>query len=197
MSAKPRSSAAIALLLTGATLMFGCGDSGDDSDTTAEASKQFAAPTEAPADAQEGGSLTVLAASDVDNIDPGATYYQFGYMVTDATQSALVGYAPGDIDARPLLAAEEPTVSDDGKTITYKLRDDVKFSPPVNRTVTSADVKYAIERSLLPGRRQRLRPDLPQGRSSASTTPSSRRRAIQPAARRTSAASPLRTTPPW
>ena len=94
MFAKPRSSAAIALLLTGATLMFGCGDSGDDSDATAEASKQFAAPTEAPADAEEGGSLTVLAASDVDNIDPGATYYQFGYMVTDATQSSLVGYAP-------------------------------------------------------------------------------------------------------
>ena len=93
----------------------------------------------------------MLAASDVDNIDAGATYYQFGYMVTDATQSALVGYAPGDIDARPLLAASEPTVSDDGKTITYKLRDDVKFSPPVNRTVTSADVKYAIERALLPG----------------------------------------------
>ncbi len=93
----------------------------------------------------------MLAASDVDNIDAGATYYQFGYMVTDATQSALVGYAPGDIDARPLLAASEPTVSDDGKTITYKLRDDVKFSPPVNRTATSADVKYAIERALLPG----------------------------------------------
>ena len=41
---------------------------------------------------------------------------------------------PDDIDApsrcwRPT----EPTVSDDGKTITYKLRDDVKFSPPVNR----------------------------------------------------------------
>ena len=62
-----------------------------------------------------------------------------------------MGCAPGDIDARPLLAASEPTVSDDGKTITYKLRDDVKFSPPVNRTATSADVKYAIERALLPG----------------------------------------------
>ena len=31
------------------------------------------------------------------------------------------------------------------------MRDDVKYSPPVNRAVTSADVKYAIERSLLPG----------------------------------------------
>ena len=151
MLSQPRSSVPIALLLVGATLLFGCGGS-DDSDVGADqATKEFAAPTEAPADAQEGGSLTVLAASDVDNIDPGATYYQFGYMVTDATQSQLVGYAPADIDARPLLAAEEPTVSADGKTITYKLRDDVKFSPPVNRTATSADVKYAIERSLLPG----------------------------------------------
>ena len=140
----------IALPIAAAGLLFGCGGSDTSSDAS-KATAQFAAPTAAPDGAKEGGSLTVLAASDVDNIDPGATYYQFGYMVTDATQTALVGYAPGDIDARPLLAASEPTVSADGKTITYKLRDDVKFSPPVNRTVTSADVKYAIERALLPG----------------------------------------------
>ena len=140
----------IALPLAAASLLFGCGGGNTSSDAS-KASGQFAAPTEPPDGAKDGGSLTVLAASDVDNIDAGATYYQFGYMVTDATQSALVGYAPGDIDARPLLAASEPAVSDDGKTITYKLRDDVKFSPPVNRTATSADVKYAIERALLPG----------------------------------------------
>ena len=151
MPPKSRSSVPIALILTGATLLFGCGG-GDDSGTSADdASKQFAAPTSAPDGAKEGGSLTVLAASDVDYIDPSATYYQFGYMVTSATQSPLVGYAPADIDAQPLLAASEPTVSDDGKTITYKLRDDVKFSPPVNRAATAADVKYAIERSVLPG----------------------------------------------
>ena len=79
---------------------------GDDSDATAEASKQFAAPTEAPADAQEGGSLTVLAASDVDNIDPGATYYQFGYMVTDATQSRWSATRRLTSTRAPLLAAE-------------------------------------------------------------------------------------------
>lgn len=140
----------IALPLAAASLLLGCGG-GDSTSDVSKASEQFAAPTTAPDGAKRGGDLTVLAASDVDNIDPGATYYQFGYMVTDATQSALVGYAPGDIDARPVLAASEPTLSDDGKTITYKLRDDVKFSPPVNRTVTSADVKYAIERALLPG----------------------------------------------
>jgi peptide/nickel transport system substrate-binding protein len=42
-------------------------------------------------------------------------------------------------------------VSADGKTITYKIRDGVMFSPPVNREVTAADVKYAIDRSVLPG----------------------------------------------
>jgi peptide/nickel transport system substrate-binding protein len=148
---RTRRLASIAVLTATTALgIAACGDSssgsGGDSGTD-----QFAAPTEAPGDAQQGGSLTVLAASDVDYIDPGATYYQFGYLVTAATQSPLVGYGPDDVDAEPLLAAEPPTVSDDAKTITYEIRDDVKFSPPVNRTVTSADVKYAIERSLLPG----------------------------------------------
>ena len=142
----------IAALMAATLLVAACGsDSDSDSSASSAVNDQFAAPTEPPSDAKQGGDLTVLSASDVDYIDPGATYYQFGYMVTDATQSPLVGYAPADIDARPLLAAEEPTLSDDGKTITYRIRDGVKFSPPVNRTVTADDVKYAIERSLLPG----------------------------------------------
>ncbi len=114
--------------------------------------EQYAAPTEPPSDAQSGGDLTAINASDVDYIDPGAAYYQPTFMVTNATQSSLTAYAPADIEeSTPLLATEAPTVSDDGKTVTYTINDDVKYSPPVNRTVTAADVKYAIERSLLPG----------------------------------------------
>ncbi|MDX6581099.1 MAG: peptide/nickel transport system substrate-binding protein [Solirubrobacterales bacterium] len=146
-NARPLLSLPLALIAV--AVAAGCGSGVGSSDQPAGG--EFAPQTEAPADAKSGGALTVLAASDVDNIDAGATYYQFGYLVTAATQSPLVGYAPGDIDAQPLLAAGQPTVSDDGKTITYKLRDDVEFSPPVNRTATSADVKYAIERALLPG----------------------------------------------
>ena len=94
----------------------------------------------------------MIAASDVDYIDPGAAYYQFTFMVTNATQSSLEAYAPADIEkATPLLAESAPEVSDDGKTITYKIRSGVKYSPPVDREVVAADVKYAIERSLLPG----------------------------------------------
>ena len=152
MLTKPRPLLVLAAALVASLLIAACGSDSDSGDgSVSAASEKYAAPTEAPTDAQQGGSLTVLAASDVDYIDPGATYYQFGYMVTTATQSQVVAYAPADIEARPQLAAEEPTVAADGKTVTYKIRDDVEFSPPVNRTVTSADVKYAIERALLPG----------------------------------------------
>ena len=141
------------ILAVAAVTLAACGsDSSDSSTDTSDAAEQFAAVTEAPDDAQQGGDLTVIAASDVDYIDPGAAYYQFTFMVTAATQSSLTAYAPGDIEkASPLLATDLPEVSEDGKTITYTLRDDVKFSPPVNRVATAADVKYAIERSLLPG----------------------------------------------
>ena len=40
-----------------------------------------------------------------------------------------------------------PTYSNGGKTVTVHIRPGVRFSPPVNREVTSADVKYGIERA--------------------------------------------------
>ena len=46
----------------------------------------------------------------------------------------------------PDLAEAAPEISEDGKTVTVKIRPGIKFSPPVDREVTSADVKYAIER---------------------------------------------------
>jgi peptide/nickel transport system substrate-binding protein len=98
-------------------------------------------------DAQRGGKLTVLATDDVDYIDPGKAYYQFTYMVTAATHRTLYAYKPEDsVRATPDLAESEPEVSEDGRTVTIRLRDGVRFSPPVDREVTSADVKYAIER---------------------------------------------------
>ena len=93
-----------------------------------------------------GGTITVLSAGDVDHIDPGAAYYSFTYEITYVTQRPLLAYKPGSVKAIPDLAAAMPTVSNGGKTVTVRIRDGVRFSPPVNRDVTSADVKYAIER---------------------------------------------------
>src|SRR4051794_1575538 len=92
-----------------------------------------------------GGALTVLNSGDVDSTDPGITYYTFGYTVTQATQRTLVSVAP-DGKVVPDMAALLPDVSPDGRTVTVHLRPGVRFSPPVDRDVTSDDVRYAIER---------------------------------------------------
>jgi peptide/nickel transport system substrate-binding protein len=132
-----------------------CGSSGSSSGTSSVSSaipSEFQAPTSAPSDAKSGGHLTVLAEGDIDYMDPGAAYYQFTYQTTEATQRGLMGWEPGTTtDPTPDLADGPPDVSSDNKTITFHLKSGVKFSPPVNREVTSADVKYAIERSLIPG----------------------------------------------
>ena len=70
-----------------------------------------------------------------------------GFLVAAATQKALYGYEPDDPDnAVDDLAEGAPEISADGKTVTVKIKKGVKFSPPVDREVTSKDVKYAIER---------------------------------------------------
>jgi peptide/nickel transport system substrate-binding protein len=101
----------------------------------------------APVQGKQGGTFTELWAADVDNIDPGITYYQMGFQVTQATQRGLYGYKPDDaVNTVPDLAESAPQVSSDGCKVTVKLKQGVKFSPPYSKVVTSKDVKYAIER---------------------------------------------------
>ena len=102
-------------------------------------------------EAKQGGTLTVMAESDIQFMDPGAQYYQFDYMVLAQTgHRALYGWKAGDKKPIPDLASGPPEVSDGGRTIRIPIRRGVRFSPPVNREVTSADVKYALERIFLP-----------------------------------------------
>ncbi len=127
-----------------------CGsDSGGETDV---AQNDFPPTTEAPSDAEEGGTLEVIAAGDVDYIDPGAMYYQFSYMIGYAAHRPLYSWQPADVEqASPDLAEGEAEISSDERTIEIAIRDGVEFSPPVDREVTSDDVKYALERALLPG----------------------------------------------
>ena len=112
----------------------GGGDEGSDEPTV-------------PEKAKTGGKLTVLWTADVDHIDCGATYYQMGLFICNATQKQLYNYKADDgTNMEPDLAEGDPQVSEDGKTVTVKIKPGVKYSPPYNKEVTSADVKYAIER---------------------------------------------------
>jgi peptide/nickel transport system substrate-binding protein len=143
MSAQWRAVAALAAAaaLAGAA---GCGGSGNKS---SGGEKTANTP---PQGAKSGGDLTVLYNGDTDNIDPGISYYQYGMNVAYATQRPLYSYKPDNAkDLQPDLAESAPDIAADGKTVTVKIRSGVKFSPPVNREVTSKDVKYGIERGFL------------------------------------------------
>ena len=53
---------------------------------------------------RRGGDLTFLAAADVDYLDPGQTYYVFGFQVGTATNRTLYAFKPDnstDADPRP------------------------------------------------------------------------------------------------
>jgi peptide/nickel transport system substrate-binding protein len=122
------------------------------------AQAKFPPLTSAPSTAKKGGTLTVIANSDVDYIDPGAAYYQPTYMLDMAVTNTLMGWPPSDTAAPvPELATSAPVLSNSGKTITFKIKTGIKYSPPLgggtgwSKPVVAADVKYAIERGLMPG----------------------------------------------
>ena len=99
--------------------------------------------------AQRGGKLTVLNEGDFAYADPGASYYQFDYMVHFATVRPLYSYKPDQATQPPSpdLAAGPWKISNGDKRITIEIRRGVKFAPPVDREVTADDVEYALERA--------------------------------------------------
>jgi peptide/nickel transport system substrate-binding protein len=104
------------------------------------------------ATAQRGGVLRT-AQSDfgfTNGLDPTGEYLGFAWDVLGAMSRSLMGTkhvadAAGN-ELFPDLAADVPEISDDGLTYTFKLRQGVKFGPPVNRDITSKDVAYAFQR---------------------------------------------------
>jgi peptide/nickel transport system substrate-binding protein len=135
----------VALLAALSLGVAACGSSSTDNNPKSGPGNQASTP---PSTAKQGGKLTVLWSSDVDHIDCGQTYYQMGNFICNATQKQLYNYKPDDgVNPVPDLGDGPPQVSADGKTVTVKIKRGVKYSPPYqDHTVTSKDVKYAIER---------------------------------------------------
>jgi len=98
---------------------------------------------------KKGGTLNLVSAEAWEHLDPGQAYFQVDYLVVMATHRPLYSFKPNS-ELTPDLADGQPKISSDGKTVTVHIRPDVKYSPPVNRAVTSDDVKYAFERDFNP-----------------------------------------------
>jgi peptide/nickel transport system substrate-binding protein len=129
-----KASIAVAAALAAALLIAACGGGGGG-------------------EAKKGGTAKILdTAGGVDSLDPGYWYYQQDYELLDnTTQRQLYGWKPDESKPTPDLATGKPKVSNGNKTITITIRSGIKYSAPLqNRTVKTADIKYAMERCFLP-----------------------------------------------
>jgi ABC-type transport system substrate-binding protein len=96
---------------------------------------------------KQGGSAVVTFNNDLTTLDPQVGYDWQNWSVIKSIFDGLMDYKPGTTELEPDLA-KEYTVSDDGLTYTFKLRDGLKFHN--GRPLTAADVKYSLERAVNP-----------------------------------------------
>lgn len=104
-------------------------------------------PALAAAEAAQGGSIVVSYKDDIATLDPAIGYDWQNPSMMQLIADGLMGYKMGTTELVPDLA-ESYTISEDGLTYTFKLREGVKFHN--GRELTSADVKYTFERLVNP-----------------------------------------------
>ncbi|WP_037607677.1 ABC transporter substrate-binding protein [Streptacidiphilus rugosus] len=97
---------------------------------------------------KKGGTLKLWSTQDVDSLDPAIGYYAFVWDLQRFYTRTLVQYPskPGKdgLVLQPDLAQAMPTITNDGKTYTFKLKSGLKFQD--GTPITSKDIKYGIER---------------------------------------------------
>jgi peptide/nickel transport system substrate-binding protein len=95
--------------------------------------------------------LAVELAVDIDYVDPALSYYVPAWTIEYATCAKLLNHpdlnAPVGGLLQPEVAAGMPSVSPDGRTYTFLIRDDFFFAPSGER-VSAAHFKHAIDRDL-------------------------------------------------
>jgi peptide/nickel transport system substrate-binding protein len=98
-----------------------------------------------PAGAQDSGGKTVLKigwAQDPANINPFTGLDEEDYTLWAMNWDLLVNFSPEDLTPAPGIA-QSWEVSDDKKTITFKLDPNAEWSD--GKPITSADVKWSLE----------------------------------------------------
>ncbi|ASJ72785.1 ABC transporter substrate-binding protein [Granulosicoccus antarcticus] len=94
-------------------------------------------------DAANGGSMIVTYKDDVSTLDPAIGYDWQNWSMIKSLFDGLMDYKPGTTELINDLA-ESYTLSDDGLTYTFVLRDGVTFHN--GRAMSADDVKYSLDR---------------------------------------------------
>ena len=128
-----------------------CGSSGSSSggNTTAPVAFNQGNTQVVNPSTHTGGTLSFGLSNTPDSTDPGNTYYAFMWNTVRLYGMSLTTYksCPANCGNTlvPDLASALGTVGDNGLTWTYHLQPNIKFED--GTTVTSQDVKYAVERT--------------------------------------------------
>jgi peptide/nickel transport system substrate-binding protein len=123
--------------------------------TVALVSSASAGPS---ASGQRGGTYRVGWESSfgwTNNFDPTGEYLANGFAIySNLMLRTLVGFnhvtGPAGNVIVPDLATSVPKPTNGGTRYTYRLKSGIRWGPPVNREITSRDVKYAVERLARP-----------------------------------------------
>ena len=90
---------------------------------------------------------TLVIAKNIDDIislDPAEAYELSGVEVIDNLYDRIMRFEPKDINTLAPGVAESYAVSDDGKTITFKIRAGQKFAS--GNPITAADAAFSLQR---------------------------------------------------
>ena len=146
MKHRSRTPFVLIILLLGAPtlLLLGCGSTGGTA-TTGGSPAAVGSPV-------RGGTLTFAIEGEPQALDPIMSWTVQAFDMEYLLYDTLVKFASGEGAAGnkvvPELATELPTVSNDGKTYSFHLRQGAMFAPPVSRAVTAQDFKYSFERMM-------------------------------------------------
>jgi peptide/nickel transport system substrate-binding protein len=147
---RPRTIGLAAWGTVAALALAACGGGrGDGSGSSPSAGYNAAITKVVNPSSHKGGTLTIGDSSTPDSTDPGNTYYRYMWNLTRLYTMPLMTYksCPGrcGLQLVPDLATGPGIVGDNGLSWTYHIKPGVKFEN--GATVTSADVKYAVERT--------------------------------------------------
>jgi len=95
-----------------------------------------------------GGTLNIAFKDDPKTLDPAVAYDTTSWSVERAIYNGLLDYKGFTTQLAPDIAEAMPSITNGGKTYTFKIRKGVKFSN--GREVTADDFKYSWERMLDP-----------------------------------------------
>ncbi len=143
-----RISKILILLVTMMLLAAACAQGEDEGDGQGQA--QVGEP-------RRGGTyrLATPAYEWTGSFDPSAEYLAAGWAIyTNLMHRTLLTYPhiAGQEGNRlvPDIARSMPKLSRDRLTYTFKLKKGIRFSPPINREITSRDIKYSFQRIATP-----------------------------------------------